>query len=78
MENRHDHFIQRARERFGLNFTEEDAQVLSQHESRIIEYQCGGRVVHGLEIGNQEVLVVFEGDEPVTALTFEMLQERRA
>ena len=74
---RHDHFIQRAKERFGWSFTEADMEFISPDRGRVIEYQCGGRVVHGLEIGNQEVLIVFEGDEPVTALTEEMIKGRR-
>ena len=68
------HTRKRLAERFSLNFSNDDIKAMCYNKGRVVAYKSGGRVVYGFDIGNQEVFVMFEGDNPVTALTREMLE----
>lgn len=68
------HTKKRLAERYGLNFSNNDIRAMCYNKGRVVAYETGGRVVHGFEMGNQEIFVLFDGDNPVTALTREMVE----
>ena len=72
--NKISHTRMRIKERYGLNVSGSLIRSLCDHRGQVLAYLMGGGAVHKFDIDGLDVLIIFNGEQPVTAITQDMLQ----